>query len=159
MEAKQQVTQYEAEKEQGLRRDDGSKNLTSLKLIHHKALKMHLAGNSNRVIAQRLQKTDATISRWLSDPLIVEILDKEYKANDARFKALYSKTIDVIEDSLNQDKHSIGVNLKGADMYLKAHKKYDPENAKAGDTAEDVIQRMINLNLQFNINSNTKQGE
>lgn len=142
---------YTDEKEIGLRRPDGSLNLKELKLIHYKALQMHTSGKKNSEIARTLHKTDATISRWLSDPLIVEILAKEYEANDARFKAMYGKTLDVIEDSLNQDKHSIGVNLKGADMYLKAHKKYDPENAGIGDTAEDVIARMLNLNIQFNI--------
>jgi len=147
----QAVTTYESEKELGLRRDDGSLNLKELKMIHYKMLKLHFAGFKNSVIAEKLQKTDATISRWLSDPLIVEILAKQYDAHDARFKAMYGKTLDVIEDSLDMVKHNIGVNLKGADMYLKAHKKYDPENAKAGDTAEDVIARMLNLNLQLNV--------
>jgi len=142
---------YNAEKESGLRRDDGSLNLKSLKLIHYKCLQMHISGKNNNQIAQALTKTQATISRWLSDPLLVALIDKEYEANDARFKAMYSKTLDVIEDSLDQQKHSIGVNLKGADMYLKAHKKYDPDKAGVGETAEDVIARMLNLNLQFNV--------
>lgn len=146
------LSAYTAEKESGLRRPDGSLNLKELKLIHYKMLKLHFSGLSNSSIAKTLQKTDATISRWLSDPLITEILAKEYEAQDSRFKAMYSKTLDVIEDSLNMHKHNIGVNLKGADMYLKAHKKYDPDTAKAGDTAEDVIARMLNLNMQFNIN-------
>ena len=112
----------------------------------------HLSGKKNSEIAYSLHKTDATISRWLSDPLVLAILSDTYNAQDARFKAMYGKTLDVIEDSLDQMKHSIGVNLKGADMYLKAHKKYDPDQAKAGDTAEDIIARMLNLNLQFNVN-------
>lgn len=152
MEANQQLTNYNSEKESGLRRADGSLNLKELKMIHYKMLKLHFSGDSNSDIAKKLQKTDATISRWLSDPLIVEILDKEFKAQDARFKAMYGKTLDVIEDSLDRNKYNIGVNLKGADMYLKAHKKYDPDTVKAGDTAEDVIARMLNLNIQFNVN-------
>jgi len=144
-------TVYEAEKEVGLRREDGSLNLNSLKLIHYKCLQMHTSGKSNNDIAKALTKTQSTISRWLSDPLMLELIDREYAANDARFKAMYGKTLDVIEDSLDQQKHSIGVNLKGADMYLKAHKKYDPDKASAGETAEDVIARMLNLNLQFNV--------
>lgn len=150
----QQLTSYESEKETGLRREDGSLNLKELKMIHYKMLKLHFSGVKNSDIARQLQKTDATISRWLSDPLIVAILSQQYEAQDARFKAMYGKTLDVIEDSLDMHKHNIGVNLKGADMYLKAHKKYDPENIKAGDTAEDVIARMLNLNLQLNVNVN-----
>lgn len=151
--AKTEMSLYEQEKAQGLRRPDGSLNLKQLKPVHMKMIEMHLNGTKNAEIARALNKTQATISRWLSDPLVVGVLEQAYKAEDARFKALYSKVVDVIEDGLNMNKHSIGVNLKAADKYLKAHDKYDKARNSDTETAEDVIARVFN---QLNVNGNVQ---
>ena len=157
---------YEMEKAAGVRRADGSLNLKTLKPIHHKLIELHIQGEKNSAISRRLNKTEATISRWLSDPLIISALDDIYKAQDARFKALYGNVIDVIQDGLNKDKHDIGTNLKAADKWLRAHKKFEPDRSQdQNKTAEDIIQQVFSQmnitgdNVQVNLGQVPKEGD
>lgn len=159
----QDLTKYEQEKARGLRRADGSLNLKTLKPIHMKMIELHLQGSKNGDICKALHKTPATISRWMSDPLVTNVLEDIYKQEDARLKALFPKVVDVIDDALDMQKHSIGVNLKAADKWLKVHKKYDQKDDPTHQTAEDIIQQVfaqMNIsgdNVQVNFNSRKEE--
>ena len=155
------LSKYEQEKELGIRRENGARNLSKLKPIHYKLIELHISGMSNNEIARRLRKSVPTISIWLNDPLVISELDKYYKAEDARFKALYSKTIDVIEDALNTEKHGINTNMKAARLYLQAHRKFDEDSGPEKETAEDIVQRVMNaiqVNVTVNNGNNGKSG-
>ena len=156
-------TLYQEEKLKGLRRDNGARNLTRLRPIHYQILRMHLSGMNNEEIARQVGKTSSTISRILTDPLVLSLLDNHYKAEDARFKALYPKVIDAIDDALDKNNNP-KLRLEAADRYLRAHQKFDKASQlekKEEETAEDVIARMlaavqVNMhgegNTQININ-------
>ena len=148
-ETNRQELSYEEEKQLGLRRADGSMNLTQLKPIHHRMLALYMAGFSQTDIARTLQKTDATISRWLHDPLVLLELDRFYKSQQLRLKAIAGKAVDAVDQALDAD--SLSDRLKGVDRYTKLRESLGDKD-QGENTAEDVIERLLQqINIQVNI--------
>ena len=141
---------YEAQKESGERRPNGALNLKSLKPIHHKIINLHIQGTKNCDIAHAVGKTEATISRILSDPLVVGELDKAYEVEQMRLRSLTGKAIDAVEDAL--DDENKGMKLRGVDRFVKLHERIG-KGKKDEQTAEDIIANIMNLQLNVNINS------
>lgn len=146
--------QYLAEKLDGTRNPNGSKKLKELKPVHEEMIAMHLEGFRNKDIALAFNVTDSTVSIVLSDPLAVAVIQQARKENEARFNNLYGKAIDVIEDSV-MPHQGIDTRLKGAALYFKeAGNKGDGDK----ETAEDVIQKIINMQINGDIIINQGGG-
>lgn len=135
--------QYLIEKEDGTRNTNGSRKLNALTPQHEEMIAMHLDGMRNKDIAEYFDVTDSTISIVLNDPLAQAIVQSARKENEGRFAALYGKVVDVIEDAVSPNE-SIDIRLKGASVYLK-----ESGNTGTGEkeTAEDVVQKIINLQI------------
>ena len=141
---------YEAQKESGERRQNGALNLKSLKPIHHKIINLHIQGMKNCAIAHTVNKTEATISRILSDPLVVGELDKAYEAEQVRLRSLTGKAIDAVADALGDE--SKAMKLRGVDRFVKLQERIGKGKSNE-QTAEDIIANIMNLNLNVQINN------
>jgi len=142
-----QNDQYKQELEDGTRNANGSRKLKELTPQHEEMVAMHLDGMRNRDIAESFNVTDSTVSIVLSDPLAQAIVQRARKENEARFSNLYGKVVDVIEDAIDPNE-SIDIRLKGANVYLK---EAGNQGTQDKETAEDVIQKIINLQVNGNI--------
>lgn len=139
---------YEDERARGIRQEgNGRQRLKKLRPVHKLIIKLHLLGKKQVEIAKQLNRDQAYISLILNDPLAQAEIERTNKDLDDEFRALYSDAIDAIRKGLNHENPD--VRLRAADKYLKAHGKYQPEKEVSSDTAEDVIQRILNLHLHL----------
>lgn len=142
------VSNYELKKLDSPQSNIGHKNLKELKPIHLEAVIMHLDGVKNIDIADALDLTSVSISTILHDPLVVAILDAAKEENRERIGMLMGKSIDVIDEAMNRH-NTIDDRLKGASLYLKEASKHGDSGGK---TAEDVVQKIMNLQINGDIN-------
>ena len=148
---------YLEEKRNGSRLPNGAKPLKRLNAQHKEILKMHLSGLSNNEISEQSGKTFVSISRIINDPLARAEIDRLLQDTQHEFTALYSKSIGRLREAM--DAETMGklpahtTRLKAVDIYFKASGKY-VDNAHVGETAEDVIARILaNPLIQVNINT------
>ena len=141
---------YELEKQTGRRSPSGVLRLRRLKPRHRKVIGMHLAGVPSRDIAKAMGTTDSAVSIILSDPLAQEVIEKARASWEMEFDALYGKHLDSLRSGFNSG--DVRDKLRASSIYSRERTervRTDP-NA-AGDSAEDVIQRMLQLNIQVNV--------
>lgn len=140
---------YYLEKQLGIRDSAGQVMLKSLKPKHHKMIQMHLAGVPSTEIAKTLGIARNTVFNWMRDPLIIEEIRKGKQAWEDEFDALYGKAIQAVRAGLDDmdPTHS----LRAAAIYFR--QKQDAAQLKVGggkETAEDIIARMLQINIQIN---------
>lgn len=92
------------------------------------------------------------ISMLKQQPLFREYIEQRYAELDEKFRSLYHSTISAVQDGLNDA--DTKNRLSAARLYLESHGKMDG-GSKTSETAEDVITRM--LNLQINVQANFNQ--
>jgi len=143
-----QRERYEMEKATGKRRENGALVLKKLSPIHMEIVKAHLDGVKNMDIAAMFRMTDATVSRILNDPLVEGIRTEWLKDRHAEFNALYGRAINTIRESLDESKPDL-VRLKAAKMVME-DAPFTKEQEKRAETAEDVVQRILQINVQIN---------
>jgi hypothetical protein len=146
---------YETEKLIGIRDERGYKLLQKLKPKHHRLVELYLKGVRPKDIAAELGVNTHTLWGWLRDPLIQHEIDKGKKAWEDEFDSLYGLAIDAVRGGLNEldPQHR----LRAAAIYFR--QKQDTAALKAGggkETAEDVIARMLQINIQINQQEQSK---
>lgn len=151
---------YHLQKEVGVRRENGAFKLTRLKPKHKQAIAMHLDGHKNETICQVLGFTPAWLSTILNDPLSQRIIHCQDGFDRMEFERLRKKANAALRDGLNHE--NIGVRLRAADLYSKRAGDYHPKTPEHQDSAEDVIQRMLEINadqvnVQVNIGGNSER--
>ena len=148
--------QYEIEKANGTRRENGAKPLKRLKSKHLRLIALHLQGYSNQDIAEAAGVSQAWLSIILSDPLTEQYLSQFRKEQEARLTGLYARSLDAVQDSLeatlSDDRPNHSVRLKGADLAFKLNNSYE-KASESVLTAEDVIERMLQVNVGVQINA------
>lgn len=145
------MTEYEQQKVLGDRREDGSLNLKKLKPVHIRVIQLHLSGENNSSISKRVQKTQVTISRWLSDPLIRAELELAIKSERSRLTMMTGKAVDAVDLALTSSDNTM--KLKGVDRFIKLSDHLgDGEEEKI--TAEDIVGRIMSLNINVNVQNN-----
>jgi hypothetical protein len=142
-------TQYQLEKENGLRSKSGAKLLKKLTGKHLTCINYHLAGEKSSNIAKAMKVTEAWVSTILNDPLSQDVIRSRFHLMDMELRAMMPQAVQVLRDSMaHEDPH---VKLSGADKWLKANGFYTPkrdENPNA--TAEDLVRQLL---------AQTKAGE
>ena len=152
---------YQQEKEAGLRRSNGALNLKRLKPKHLRIIECHIGGLKNKEIAELTGHTPSWISLVLSDPLSQQLLEAHTQEQRSRLVGMYERSLDAVEDALDATHKSSGepahaTRLKAADMVMKLRGEYN-ENEDAEETAEDVIERMLQvLPTQVNVQINNQ---
>lgn len=147
---------YLMEKARGDRLKNGLPPLKRLTSRHRAILNMHLLGEKGVEIAAHFGIRKQQVYRFIHDPLGQEYLQMAAKMDEARFGALYGLAVDALKDGLDPETN-ISVRLRAASTYLERKDKLDDKHGKKADSAEDVIQRILedptiiqNLNLQVN---------
>lgn len=110
---------------------------------HHKLMIMlHLEGYSGNAIADEVQCNPGTVYKVLNSGWAKSIVQQYMEFSTQEFSALQKLSVKAVRDGLlNED---INVRLKSADMFMKAHGKY-AGGEKGKDTAEDIIQRIMEM--------------
>jgi predicted transcriptional regulator len=109
---------------------------------HKFMVEMHIAGFTNKEIAEQLGCTPTTVSHVILSPLGQEFIARRIAGLDNEFLGLYSDVIQAVRDGLNTQ--DISTRLVAADKWLKAHGKYSPKSdGTAKLTAEDVIAKLL----------------
>jgi hypothetical protein len=151
----QQLTIYQKQKREGLRRSNGALKLKKLNNRHLDIISRHLQGESGEQISTTLGITIITVSRVLNDPLAKEFLSKIYEDRQGEIDALAGAAIDVVRDGL-RGQHSLREKLTAVDKYSKLKETIGKKGAET-QTAEDVVQRMLesltitDSNVQINL--------
>ncbi len=148
---------YNIQKDLGVRKKTGELKLKRLKPLHREMIAMHLSGMPSTEIAAGLDVAYVTVCRILNDPLAVELINGFSEMSKKEFDALRFKANAALRDGL--DHTSIQTRLRAADLFSKRAGDYHPREVDDGDTAEDVIQRLLNLNLQVNVEVNTEKQQ
>lgn len=117
--------------------------------LHQKqAILLHLEGLPPKQIAEELGKSPDWVSRVLRSKKAEELINNYLSFADQEFKVLYSLSINAVRDALNSS--DVKVRLDAAKIYLKAHGKDGASGPASGvgETAEDVITRVIELQMR-----------
>lgn len=143
-----QRDRYELEKQNGKRAPSGALRLQRLKPKHHRVIELHLRGASGAEVASATGMTQATISRILADPLAQEILSAASAARDREFEALYGMHLEALRDGFTSG--DVRDKLRAASVYGRERIERAKSDAGASESAEDVIARILQLNIQVN---------
>lgn len=134
-------TVYGQEKVLGLHHHTGRQKLKKLKAKHRHVITYNLQGLSNAAIADILGCSQGWVGRVLRDPLAKEILSNFADDHKQELKSLLPHAVDVIRRSLGSDDPRVA--LTAADKFFKASGIYNQVEEASGQTAEDVIVRVL----------------
>lgn len=116
---------------------------------HKQILSLVAQGMKYQEIGSLCKCTPARIVQLVASPLGQQYLSYIEQQMDMRLRALFSKSIDAIEDQLTAGS---GENkLRAAKLQMQATGKLREIGEKA-DTAEDVIQRIMEMNVAGDVN-------
>lgn len=150
---------YLEEKRNGDRLPNGAKPLKRLTAKHKQIILMHLSGLSNNQIAVDSNRSVVSISRILNDPLSRAEISRLLEDVEREFEALYPKSVERLREAMDAqtlaNTPAYATRLKAIDIYYRACGKYR-EGDTGGESAEDVIQRML-ANPLVQVNINTEQ--
>jgi len=143
---------YDAQRDIGTRIDTGSVRLRKLKPIHKKIIALHLAGWPNNDIARYLDVNATWVCIVLRDPLSREVIASMDELHEQEFTRLRVAANEALRDAL-QPSQSMRTRLQAASIYYKR----DASMGEKGETAEDVMQRVLQhinaetVNIQVNV--------
>lgn len=133
---------YLMEKARGDRLPNGLKPLKRLTTRHRAILQLHMLGIKGVDIAEHFHVRNTLVSRIINDPLGIEYLQMKSRLDDARFKALYGNAVDVVRDGM-APKETMTNRLRAANIYMERKDRLDDKHGKKDESAEDVIQRIL----------------
>lgn len=116
------------------------KPIKRFKMIHRRCVALHIQGLSNAEIAAALGKKPQWVSAVLNNPTTRHLLNRVYDLAEDRLRDLMPRAVEVIREGLQAPDHN--TRLKTLDRYHAALKLVQE---KGGESAEDVIQRVIRV--------------
>ena len=142
---------YNIQKDIGIRRENGAAKLQKLKPIHKQIIAMHLSGIPATEISAVLNLKYGNVHRVLNDPLAKAFITDFDDMTRKEFDALRFKANAAIRAGL--DGNDIHTRLRSADLFSKRAGDYHPKLVESQETAEDVIKRILALNIQVNVST------
>ena len=129
--------------------------------IPHKwfeVLGLHLAGKSTPEIMEITSYTQASIYRILNSERTQAVRQQLLSTYQDEFEALFSKIIVNIRTQL--DSGDMKVQQTAQQQWLNSEKKFRGIQSKQmpGESAEDLVGRMLNVNVQVNVDKDGKQA-
>lgn len=113
--------------------------LKHVRMIHRKAIALHLAGHPGVEVDALLKKSNGWSSGLFRQPKIRAILERAYEDYDGELKALIPNAIESLRR--NVECGDPAVEVRASSEVLKLNNKYDsPEGTTA--TAEDVVEQL-----------------
>ena len=134
---------YKLEKTMGIRLPTGADKLQTLSPMHKKIIALFVQGVKSVHIAEMCDCRLHTVYHTVNDPIAKAWVAQWNEMTDKELEQLMTKGVDAIRDALDSD--SINIRLKGVDRMAKMLGRYSPKEGGSGDTAEDVISRILDL--------------
>ncbi len=123
---------------------------------HRQILSLYAQSMKREDVASLCKCTPALVTMLAKSDLGRAYLTEIEEAMDQRLRLLQHKVIDTIEDQLDNGK---GENkLKAAALQMRATGKLGHDPQEDEDTAEDVIQRIINMQVNGDLNIQVNQA-
>ena len=133
---------YRAEKEAGLRLQNGKKKLRKLAGPHYMCISLHLCGTKQIDIAQVLKRKLTWVSRTLLDPLAQAEIQRRSLMVDAELIALQSDAVDALRGALRNASEP-NIQLRGVEILFKSQGRFQGSQAPAAFTAEDIVKGVL----------------
>lgn len=127
----------------GLRREEYS----GLKVKARQVVMLHLEGLAAKDIALELSCSTPYVYSTLKSPHARALIDDYFKHTDQEFKALRPLAIMALRDALKPGQ-DIETRLRAADKVFKAQGDYDGRNALSGESAEDIVKRVLRIEIE-----------
>lgn len=123
----------------------------------YNVLALHLAGKSPKEIMEQTGYSQAMYYRILNHPSIQSVRQQLLDSTQQEFEALFMKVVENVREQLASLDPQI--QLAAQQQWFKANGKFLPskEAESRGLTAEDVVAKLLNINVQVNVG--TKDGE
>lgn len=130
--------------------------------IPHKwfeVLAMHLAGKPTREIVEETGYTSASVYRIMNSPRTQAVRQQLLSSYQDEYEALFGKIINNIRVQLDSD--DIKVQQTAQQQWLNSEKKFRSLKLAQvpGESAEDVVARMLNVNVQVNVANDRQEAE
>lgn len=114
---------------------------------------LELRGLGATQIATHLNMTQQTVSKIVRDPRYIAYREEHLTALDTEFVSMKPLAYAALKNGLNADDENTA--LRASEQWFKAAGFggfSKTERPNAGVTAEDVVARLLNVNVQVNIN-------
>lgn len=121
-----------------------AKPIKRLSMKHRRVIALHLQGYDASKIASAMGLKAPTVYAILRNPTVQGIISQAISAYDDDIAALMGPAIGTVRFAMEQKESSLKEALRAADMAIKMNGKYR-DVAEKGDTAEDVIQRIYQI--------------
>jgi len=130
------------------------KRRTDLVPIPHKwfeVVALHLAGRPTKEIIEATGYSLGTYYQIMNNPRTIAIRQQLLEMYQDEFEALFCKVIGNIRDQL--DTEDVKVKQVAQQQWLNAERKFKVLRGKTkeDESAEDLVSKMLNLNVQVNV--------
>ena len=121
---------------------------------HLTMIEYHLAGFTNREIAQHLGMHEVSVGLVLRSPPAREYMAERMDDLNLEFHGKFRKVLETFDEAFSHD--SVEIKMRAAEMWLKAHGRYKPAPPQESTlTAEQVVAKLLEgaKNVQVNIDN------
>lgn len=124
---------------------------------HKQIIYLHLCGHGTSQIADTLGLNASTVRRTITSDIGQSIINEYFKFLDLEFNSLYSASIEAVRDSLKPTQDP-KIRLSAAELVLKSLGKMMPKKTESDDSAEDIVKRIIEMQVNTQINVYNSPG-
>jgi len=127
---------------------------TPIPLRWYCVLSLHLSGKSPKEVMQETGYSTAMYYRILNDPAVQSVRQQLLDSTQQEFEALFNQVVENIRNQLKSTDEQI--QIAAQNQFFKATGKFAPKVSEKGDglTVEDVVAKLLNVNIQVNVDSN-----
>lgn len=132
--------------------------LKKLTTKHKRIVALKVAGLSRADIAEACGCTPEYVTMLMNQPLVIAMVEQEQLALDQDLRDLTGEAVTAIRRTIRSGDDAVA--LRSAELVLKSQGKLTPNEVKPGETAEDFVSRIMQINnsqVQVNINQVQKE--
>jgi len=125
----------------------------------YEVIALHLSGKSTKDICDATGYSLQTYYRIMNSPRSIAVRQQLMSMYQDEFEALFSKVIGNIREQLSSE--SMKVKQTAQQQWLNTEKKFKIKTGGAGmgESAEDLVSRLLNVNVQVNVAQPNEGGE
>jgi hypothetical protein len=117
---------------------------SSLKTWYKQAVVLHLEGWNAREIAEQLNKSPGTVRAVLQREDVKQLIDSYYSFLDSEYRSLYQLAVSAMRDAMRESA-PLETRVNTAKFFLQGKGKGMAPESAGGESAEDLVQRVINV--------------
>jgi DNA-binding protein Fis len=123
--------------------DDPNINAT-LKTWHKQAVVLHLEGWKITEIAEQLHKSVSGVRQVLQRDDVKQLIESYYSFLDSEYRSLYQLAVQAMRDAMRETA-PLELRVNTAKFFLQGKGKGMAPESAGGESAEDLVQRVINV--------------